>query len=377
MANVTYLLGAGASCEALPTYNNFQKRFIRFSELIKNDYYFVELDDDYKFNREILIKILDAILSEFRFHKTPDTIAKKFFHQEGLDSAKLKNLKIVLVLFFLFEQLNGNPQLESSEDTAKDILDKRYDSLIATVLKPLQQRIELPENINILTWNYDFQFEKTYYNYLITNSNFELVQKSIQSIPNVSTSEVNFLDTTKFSIIHINGLCYFRPLNVIEIPDRTFDFISNTSDLLNYLMVVYKSTFYPNETNKIHFPESLIRFAWERYDNGKINEDDDIIKAATSVAAKTNVLIINGYSFPNFNNETDKYIFSKMNNLRKIIIQSPDAENIKNVIQSNFTYGSQRNSITDSMIDNLEYWDRFYIPNSIDLGRDDSIISVH
>lgn len=95
MANITYLFGAGASANCLPTYSDFKQRFEDFYELLKR------FCGD-SFDCKTLLQLVEKINEEFIFHSTPDTIAKKFFHTSN---DELINLKKVLILFLFMNRL--------------------------------------------------------------------------------------------------------------------------------------------------------------------------------------------------------------------------------------------------------------------------------
>jgi hypothetical protein len=214
--NITYLLGAGASCNCLPIYNNFEKRFSHFLGFVQGQYEFFKEDKNY----EDLLESLRLIQREFSFHNTPDTIAKKYFHLG--DPVMLNRVKNILIIFFVYEQT-----VDTSNEE-KQPLDKRYDAFIASLLKPIPNKIEVIENIRILTWNYDLQFELSFSKYLL-----ELVdelQLLIQSYPKIKTGNpFNDSEFSKdgFSIIHLNGIAFPKPPRELDI-NRTSHFTSTT-----------------------------------------------------------------------------------------------------------------------------------------------------
>lgn len=60
------------------------------------------------------------------------------------------------------------------------------------------------------------------------------------------------------------------------------------------------------------------------------------MECAKEVLSNTQTLIVIGYSFPNFNSETDSTLLNIFNNntidSKRVIIQSPDAEKIKSLL---------------------------------------------
>jgi len=354
MANVTYLLGAGASCHCLPTYKNFGSRFSFFKDILQ-----IQVAPD---NRGLLSKIISAcqkIASEFSFHNTPDTIAKKYFHLKDDGQKLLEELKTIMILFFIYEQCVNEGFINSElflKNEKKIQIDKRYDSFIASILKPIYSEVKINSNFNIITWNYDVQFERCFQNYC--RKDFETAQLDSQSIPSLKTIEEKFrFNPNEFSIIHLNGIAYSqkqtRPISPYgsSYPSRDF--------LVNQLVEHYKAL----ETHQSVFDsKTLLSFAWERDDSFPGSKEilSKIEDAALKVSSKTEILIIIGYSFPIFNREVDLKIFKQMKNLKKIYIQSPQAEDISQMIVEIFNPINRRvNSKIVQIINTLDY---FHIP---------------
>lgn len=65
--NVTYLLGAGASSNCLPTYSNFVDRFTDFGELFgtNNAHYGILSEENQRFADSIR-RIIDTVKEEFK-----------------------------------------------------------------------------------------------------------------------------------------------------------------------------------------------------------------------------------------------------------------------------------------------------------------------
>ena len=108
MQNTTYLFGAGASAQALPSMANFNVELENFRS------YLIQVDDSNKTNWDlriltyerdlrILIKLLTDLLESAQAHETIDTLARKYWLQG--DWIRYRNLKIVLSAYFLFKQL--------------------------------------------------------------------------------------------------------------------------------------------------------------------------------------------------------------------------------------------------------------------------------
>jgi len=160
MSKITYLFGAGASCQALPMVKQIPARFQATIDLFSNkdyeleDILFAELSEE---NRKTKLNYQKELIEGFIWlkykcenHASIDTFAKKLFlNNTSEDNRDLQKLKIILSIFFIWEQYLTKP-------------DMRYDAFYASLLN---SRHYFPPNIQILSWNYDYQFELAYAEY--------------------------------------------------------------------------------------------------------------------------------------------------------------------------------------------------------------------
>ena len=391
MANVTYLLGAGASCEALPTYQNFSVRFKRFVDIFLDSRFlqYVSLTD--RSTSEKIALELKKISGEFNYHSTPDTLAKKYFHQFGKESEELIEYKFFLSLFFLHEQstnsksfLNMENDLADEKDLKNEVFDKRYDALIASILKPIQNKIDILPNFKILTWNYDLQFEIAFMNYF--RLGLSEVQFKINSFPKIgfirneydqqisshikpeadSASEKLRLD--EFSVIHLNGICFLNDFFKNESTSDLFklnSFSGPSARLSSYIKIYtdFKNLSFSERAHSV----STVSFAWENQ-NSDFNVDlsNATLQKAIEVAEQTDILIVIGYSFPIFNDPIDRTILGKMP-VKEIYVQSPTSGAIVKKLQTNLI----RNRVSDHFYYDLGYWNSFSIPPNWNSKKED------
>jgi hypothetical protein len=354
MARITYLLGAGASCKCLPTYANFSTRFATFQRFIS--------DNNSHLNGADLRKEADNILSsciqlseELVFHNTPDTVAKKYFHLNADKGEKLSELKRILSLYFFFEQSLSREGIAKLKIEGKDPIDRRYDAFIASILEPKFESLEIDKGFNILTWNYDLQFEITFANYL--GKNIQDSQKWVQSIP--STASINdpyLIDPNKFSIVHLNGIAYSAPVV------NGFNY-GSFADASGYLLEAIVNHYQFLKKNVSPTKTPFLNFAWERDKDFPQPKKalNNIFYAASKVAEMTEVLVIIGYSFPIFNRAADTLLFSAMKNLQKVYIQSPNADVLQKTLVEVFEL-RDRGLGTGREIVKVENLDSFHIP---------------
>ncbi len=89
-------------------------------------------------------------------HSSIDTFAKKLYSK---NDSNLKKLKYILSCFFLYEQTLN--------------FDNRYDSFFASIL---ESHTEIPENLKIISWNYDSKLEIAFSDF--SNSSIEQTRQS-------------------------------------------------------------------------------------------------------------------------------------------------------------------------------------------------------
>jgi hypothetical protein len=173
--NIVYYLGAGASANSIPTINGIRDRVLDLAKFLTkyleknlNEAGFAALDNGIKTNQialELIIEELHWLYVNSEYHQTIDTLAKKLFLQE---SNELKKLKRALITYFYFEQtmkFNFCNEKINDFNGYSNLLDKRYDSLFANIIQRKNGKLEIQNNIKIISWNYDLQIELAMINY--------------------------------------------------------------------------------------------------------------------------------------------------------------------------------------------------------------------
>jgi hypothetical protein len=305
MKKVTYLFGAGASANALPIVTQIPRALDDFygyiinnrngnSEVIgKLDLYKNNFDTEERF----LIS-LKSIIEQSKEHQSIDTYAKKLMiNGKGLEYGELK---FILTCFFIYLQ-NKNP------------IDKRYDSFFASLLGTSDN--DLANNVRILSWNYDFQFEKAFRSYT-TLKTLTDIQSLLSVYPGVNPR----FHKPKFSIFKLNGttaLFHKRFRSYMNMLDDFDD--TNPKITVGKFMNEYTECFGANCTKLI-----TLSFAWER--TQLINE---MLELAVQEIIGSEVLVIIGYSIPFFNREIDRKMVAAMApTLKKIYIQDLNPQTV-------------------------------------------------
>jgi hypothetical protein len=161
MSKITYLLGAGASCNALPLVNDFKDRLKSFYnkrlwEALQSQFAIERTNGHelFPYNGQYGKDFMESIswLSNIaEKHASIDTYAKKLFIKNDNNALKdLHKLKSTLSCYLLLEQ-------------SLEMTDKRYDNFFASILtNDISGIPKLHNDVNIITWNYDTQLEKSY-----------------------------------------------------------------------------------------------------------------------------------------------------------------------------------------------------------------------
>lgn len=350
--NITYLLGAGASYHAIPTVDSLNTRMKIFLEMFDDYTNYTSLDNPKTFESTVQKDFyqdlnMKGLMAEFKevvelalLHRTVDTYAKKLYLKG--EESKLLKLKSFLCCYFAFEQCRSERKIARGKHFERlntDLeklflvdLDYRYDVFLASLL---QSDLTLPDNIKIVSWNYDHQLELAYIDY--SGNNFNSAKKRLNIFPFVSSSEAN--------IIKLNGSADFftNTKSKKGIPFTTGNHHTQYIETLQFMENdSFNSSTIPN-----------LKFAWE----DDLNPEAQL--RAIDIMNYTDELIIIGYSFPYFNRSVDKRL-----------IQSLKSVNIKIQCNKEHFTGIQQNLVDiigEDVHDQIKYHDdldQFYIPMS-------------
>ena len=302
--NITYLLGAGASALALPTINNIADKLKNRADNISFDIIESERKNKIFENIEIANKLIEDFIwlaEQTKIYGTPDTFAKFLYLNNPFE---LPRLKTTLSVYFLIEQLNY----------------KKFDiRTLVFLINIIERRLIFPENIKILSWNYDFQMELASYRFkserAYSSNNINVHSPAIiEYFPvqgNVFNSMNIFDDIVLPSLIHLNGIAGFYHNESFK--KYINFFINNEAISFNEILNLYK--------DEIFRTGNQLNFAWE---NNPISKR--AIELAKKIALGTEILVVIGYSFPFFNREIDKEIFESLKSngiFSKIYYQDP------------------------------------------------------
>lgn len=347
---ITYLLGAGASFETLPLINTFETVLTEYARMVAT-YKFIEpnFPDYWKVRpdkeeiRRDFIKDLNWLIRECQNHSSIDTFARKLFLRKQRKEYLL--LKLLVSEFLVYQELiNG--------------IDKRYELFLATILDLNNaQELVLPDNVQILSWNYDKQVEFALGQFTESKSS-EVIENMIQLYPRKEYKEYE----NGFGLFKLNGSVggfiegeKFSPmsfeLDIIkdQIDSKTKDNILNNSfSRYDRMKTAYEH--YPFESYANSYS---INYSWE---NEQIVENTR--NNAIAAVKNTDILVVIGYSFPTFNRKTDSLILNSMEELMTVYVQSPK-DTIEGVMQRIGALENFDHEINLVPVTNVE---EFYIP---------------
>lgn len=334
--NVTYLFGAGASYNSLPLVKNiinsqtgqvklgFSRKMIQVADEINA----LDILPENRSIRDELVSNLRFFGGKSEKYSSPDTYIKSLWLRKN-SQIEIEKAKKTLSFFLILEQfLDYEPRLDS-----------RYIPFLSSILVN-QKQIAFPENIKIVSWNYDLQLEIALQYFLEE----EIV--SIQSHFGIIPGEA---DPSNLSVVHLNGVSGLISNKTTSTSlTRRIEY-TQKSERLNELLRLWAIS------NRGYSISDLFSFAWEIKESNhkRITLSEKFFSDAV-------FLVIIGYSFPFFNREVDNRLikaFIDGPNPEVIYIQDPSVNNY----QVNFL--RERFEIPETIeIEPINSVDQFFLP---------------
>lgn len=307
MAVVGYLFGAGASAQCIPVVNgmaeDIKKLIVELSRYTIGNFLTFPGDNDDADQLNKAINVLSPLVDICENYYSIDTYAKKLFLT---DERAFKKLKLDLCLYFTLRQIVTKP-------------DKRYDNFFSSIINT---KDALPSKIKVISWNYDFQIEKSFSEF-IDHDDFDELRSHLGMV-----SPADCKDYTKyyrrFNVIKLNGSAR------IETKDHKGYLFSSLSDETELLTREVTAKYF-EIIARVNYTCDL-KFAWEGVNNVHI------LEVARPELANITVLVIVGYSFPFFNREIDSEILKAMPSLRKIYIQDVNPRGIEETMRDFYDF---------------------------------------
>lgn len=340
MSKITYILGAGASygerndkggiINGMPIVSEIRRCIDFVIKTLKDEYF----DKNIKEDTQIIIDELFWLKKKCEEYPTIDTFAKMLYVTKYKDCGRnYESLKNAISIFFILAQKLIHHDL-------------RYDGFIASLI---DSNGKFPNNLSILTWNYDCQFELAYSGYSRNGRYMPTQWEDFDTL--IKTFNINSKSQEAIPLIKINGMVLFwkeefRGNSYVKvISDVFFGGDCNTNEkLIKTIRCFLEKKDYYN----------ALSYSWE----GNILFEKQIKEKTKD----TTSLVIIGYSFPYVNREIDKKIIQDMEHLRKIYIQDPYAEEIRERIYATMN-DRQRESVEIILKD--KNFRQFFIPSEL------------
>ncbi len=343
MGFTTFLFGAGASANAIPTIKELPNAFLKVSDYISEEIKKHKLGEGKNFNTldyteinnlSISIRKLAEVSNEYG---TVDTYFKKLYLNK--EEEEIRILKIALSFFFYVWQ-NCNTNIAKTNGDKWLPIDLRYIALLATILKEKDGKPVWNENFKIITWNYDFQIISALLKFSSIDDASLISDFSIFPFNNIlnNSSEAN--------IVYLNGVSgAYDFKNCID-----FRFKENYCNTIENISELYDDFKSSNTQTK-----EYVNFAWDFHNN-------DISKLtvlkARDIMKSTSKLVIIGYSFPYFNYEVDSLLFSNLSEDATIVYQDFDAE-VESIVSR---FGRTISTSRTKIINSSKMMNQFHIP---------------
>jgi hypothetical protein len=299
--NITYLFRAGASFEVLPLVSSFVDGLRDYR---KEVYDLLSRESDNDSNFQTYIQSLDELIKDVDNHRSVDTLAKKHFINSNIEA--YNRLKILINHFLIYQEM-------------KNGIDKRYDGFFASILSLIDGDLIFPNEIKLLSWNYDRQIELSVGQFLRRRTTQLSGVAELINLQPRSNSPDEY-DYSQFSCFKLNGSIGSQwDLNKYDVVEADVNWIGDnfSQDDKRQILRNFLGGSYPGLWQR-RIP--YIKYSWE--------DEDESLKTrseALKATKDTEILVVIGYSFPTFNRQIDREILSNMEKLRKVYIQSPDS----------------------------------------------------
>ncbi len=270
---LVYILGAGASAQAIPTYKDFNKYLKRYSNMLShlligqsNPLDGNLVNPDYI----SLHTIIQSLTRECAYYGTADTLAVAYRQ----DISTLNSLKALISTFIYYQHFELKNDIKNLMFTNfkgnltqyGNQIDRRYVRFWASLLGGTKDK--LPDSIKFVCWNYDFQ-----------------IKAALHHFTNDTTQISNYISS---NVVFLNGSCLLDPLEDYHHP----------------------TTLSPQHLDKIihqlQNPESTgIKFSWE--------EGSSSVADAVKLLKEADAAVFIGYSFPDYNRSVDIKLLEALN----------------------------------------------------------------
>ena len=332
MKNIAYIFGAGASYNSIPIANTLNKALHLFKDILEkvhNRFNIQSISAKALADYNSVCSVLDDFL-------TIDTYARQLFLQKRF--TELEQLKRVLVLYFVVWQFIDDKQKSvlslnrvricpdgsmldgkaGRELKHYSNYDQRYISLLAGLeYTLLDEKLKHPDNVNFISWNYDYQFEMSLDSLLGERADYTSYPRDY------------FEDMTNPFIVHLNG--------VAGIAHSKAEYKSIIDEVnigpFHKVIPTVLEMIYDDEEIKL---ADMFSYSWEDGIHSSFAVD-----YAKKIVDNSDVLIVIGYSFPFFNRKVDLKILHE-GEFERVILQDPNfSQEDATRLKDNFAWNTE------------------------------------
>ena len=334
MSKVIYLIGAGASygtrdekgyrmnrySSGMPVVSEIYDCLNRFCMSFRPQYILSGIDS--RPSHPHVYEEMKWLKDIAKDNHTIDTYARKLY-VHGLQE-DLVRMKRALSIFFTLIQ-------------SEEKRDRRYEGFMEAVVN---QKGRMRPEVSVLSWNYDHQFEYAFHQFELSKTSESHQFKYANISCKGYTSQ--YIDYEDSNLVKLNGMAWFKPRHdtfLYEASDNTLDRFERMLSSGNFNA------------------ENFISYAWE--------EDNDFIEKVLPLTRDTETLVIIGYSLPDVNRIVDYRLIGGMKNLKSVVIQDCNCENIKGRFLD--LLSDEKRAELESKIRFERNLSSFYIPLSLSL----------
>lgn len=341
--NVTYYLGAGASFNSLPMVLELKENLDLAGRFLQHHS---------RPGLDIIADELKWLSNEHAQYYSVDTAAKIHYHKMEVDA--LDKLKRALSIYLIIEQSSSlksrfsdyKTKIKRQKNIKPEQIDSRYFRLLAYLFGKRTEPI-LPSNLNVISWNYDRQLELAFQHF--TTDNLSTASNKLGAFPRKPLKQKQSYrekeSLKESNLIHLNGIGgLVQNEETIDLFDVLGNAESDPLDEIHGLWIALQKS------------PSSIQFAWESQDKRNL-----LLERAIEVMDNTELLVIVGYSFPNFNREIDDTLIQKYGRNSKLVstyIQNPQP-GLDEAFKSVFDFHNHQ------QVEQIHMTDEFFIPPGI------------
>jgi hypothetical protein len=304
MAKITYLIGAGASFGTVPLIDKFPEGIQAIHFDITQSRSYIESNapiDQSAFYINAIDNLLKDCL-EFKLgaekHKSVDKYARFLYLTKEFE--KFKRLKVI-ISFVVIHSTYVNP------------INERYDTFFQEIFG--DSVTDFNNDYRIISWNYDFLFEKAYSVY----SGSKSLRANQMALHVNNYGIAGNQGTGSFRLYKINGTTsFYYPdgSREVDIHDD-LDLIESQQILLNFV------TMYGRSAGGSEEYSCQLEFAFE---NNFLKKEEHLINKVINEIQGSRLIVLIGYSIPTVNSEVDKKIFEAVFANATVVLQSKESK---------------------------------------------------